>query len=134
MEYYEKNGKIGVLVSPVFGSGWSTWNWNSADHAYDKRLAYDKRIVEFWLSHKDDKEFMGTVGDDGYRRCESNAYKEAKNFFKSIGYEKCPYMGGFSNIVLMFVPRGIPWRISEDDGYEKLETLEDLESAGFTTF
>jgi hypothetical protein len=126
MEYYEKDGKIGVLVSPEYGAGWSTWN--------NAELAYDKRVVEFWLSHKDDKEFMETVGSDGYYCGESKAYKEAARFFKSIGYEKCPYMGGFSTIVLMFVPRGIPWRISEDDGAEELETLEDLESNGFTTF
>lgn len=126
MGYYEKNGKIGVLVSPGYGAGWSTWN--------NAELAYDKRVVEFWLSHKDDKEFMRTVGDDGYYNCESNAYKEARNFFNSIGYAKCPYMVGFSSIVLMFVPRGIPWRILEYDGDEELETLEDLEAAGFTTF
>lgn len=127
MEYYEKNGEIGVLVSPEYGAGWSTWN--------NAELAYDKRVVEFWLSHKDDKEFMRTVEIGGsYYSGESNAHKEAEDFFKSIGYEKCPYMGGFSDIVLMFVPRGIPWRILEDDGDEELETLEDLESAGFTTF
>lgn len=125
MEYYEKDGKIGVLVSEG-NAGWSTWN--------NAELAYDKRVVEFWLSHKDDKEFMETVGDGGYYCCESKAHKEAEDFFKSIGYKRCPYMGGFSDIVLKFVPRGIPWRISEYDGYEEFESLEDLESAGFTTF
>lgn len=121
MEYYEKNGKIGVLVSPEYGAGWSTWN--------NAELAYDKRVVEFWLSHKDDANFMMTVDCPG-----NNAHKEAEDFFKSIGYEKRPYMGGFSDIVLKFVPRGIPWRINEDDGYETLEQIEDFESAGFTTF
>lgn len=124
MEYYEKNGEIGVLVSPGYGAGWSTWG--------KKELAYDKRIVDFWLSHKDDKEFMRTIEDDGsFSRRESKAHKETAQFFKSIGYEKCPYMGGFVDIVLEYVPRGTPCRISEYDGYETLETFED---AGFTTF
>lgn len=124
MEYYEENGKIGVLVSPGYGAGWSTWG--------AKELAYDKRIVEFWLSHKDDKEFMRTVTESGLlSRDESKAHKEAVQFFKSIGYENCPYMGGFDDIVLEYVHRGTPWRISEYDGYESLETFED---AGFTTF
>lgn len=124
MEYYEKNGKIGVLVSPGYGAGWSTWG--------TPELAYDKRIVEFWLSHKDDAEFMRTVNEFGsFGRDESESHKEADAFFKSIGYEKCPYMGGFDDIVLEFVTRGTPFRISEYDGYESIETFEN---AGFTTF
>lgn len=124
MGLYEKNGKIGILVSPGYGAGWSTWG--------NEQLAYDKRIVEFWLSHKDDEKFMQEVEESGrLSRGESEAHKEAANFFKSIGYDECPYMGGFDQIVLKYVPRGTPWRISEYDGFESLETFED---AGFTTF
>ena len=57
VELYEKDGKIGVLVSHGFGAGWSTWG--------SDELAYDKRVVEFWLSHKNDKEFMATVDEFG---------------------------------------------------------------------
>lgn len=117
VELYEKDGAYGVLVSPGFGAGWSTWEKDE--------LAYDKRVVEFWLSHKDDAEWMSTV-DYGV----SPAAKEAKGFFESIGYGD-PYMGGFDQIVLKFVGPGVWWRITEYDGSESLETFEN---AGFVKF
>ena len=123
MEYYVKDNKIGVLVSHGFGAGWSTWG--------NDELAYDKRIVEFWLSHKDDEEFMRTVNHSGFLKRESEAHKEAAQFFKSIGYNDCPYMGGFADIVLEFVPRETAWRITEYDGSESLEFYEN---AGFKMF
>ena len=123
VELYEKNGKIGVLVSPGWGAGWSTWSCPA--------LAYDKRVIEFWLDHKDDENFLKTVEiTGGWEIPESSAHKEAAEFFKSIGYEE-PYMGGFDDIVLKYVKPGEPWRISEYDGWEHLETLDD---AGFITF
>lgn len=109
----EDHSMYAVLVSYGFGAGWSTWG--------DSRLAYDKRIVEFWLKHKDDKEWMNTVDIYGSSfREESPAHKEAAKFFESIGYE-CPYMGGFSDIDLEWIPRGAKWRINEYDGAESIE-------------
>lgn len=123
VELYEKNGEIGVLVSPGYGAGWSTWGCDE--------LAYDKRVVEFWLSHKGDEEFMATVEESGYYRVpESAAHKEAMEFFSSLGYGS-PYMGGFDEIELEYVKKGMPWRITEYDGSESLETLD---TAGFITF
>ena len=123
VELYEKNGKIGVLVSPGFGAGWSSWERDE--------LAYDKRVVEFWLAHKDDEQFMRTVECYGWRYSpESTAHKEAMEFFSSLGYGT-PYMGGFEDIELEFVEKGVPWRITEYDGAESIETLD---AAGFITF
>lgn len=97
-----------VLVSPGFGSGWSTWN--------DSKLAYDARAVQFWLDHKDDEQWMSDV-DSFYK--ESPAHQEATQFFRSIGYDYV-YFGGFANIELKWVPAGTPWRIKEYDGAESL--------------
>lgn len=123
VELYEKDGKIGVLVSPGYGAGWSTWGC--------VELAYDKRVVEFWLSHKDDEEFMATVDNFGFGSVsESVAHKKAMEFFNSIGYGS-PYMGGFYEIELAYVKKGVPWRITEYDGSESLVTFD---TAGFITF
>ena len=123
VELFVENGKVGVLVSPGFGAGWSTWE--------GEKLAYDKRVVEFWLFHKDDAEFMRTVEDYGFRGGKgSDAHEEAMEFFKSIGYGE-PYMGGFPELTLEFVSPGVPWRISEYDGSEHLETFDN---AGFVVF
>lgn len=116
IELYKSRGRYGVLVSPGFGAGWSTWGW--------EELAYDKRVIEFWLEHKDDEHFMGTVDIDGCFREKSRAYEEAAEFFKKT-YGEVPYMGGFYQIELMFVKPGVGWKIEECDGSEKLVTVED---------
>ena len=38
-KYYNENGELGVLYSPGFGAGWSTW--------HNEELAYDKSTVNF---------------------------------------------------------------------------------------
>lgn len=109
--YWNKDhSAYAVLVSPGFGAGWSTW-----DNAC---LAYDKRIVEFWLAHKDNREWMESVNI--MFNANSPAHEEAVSFFKSIGYHSCPYMGGFSSIKLHWVPVNSKWRIEEYDGAESL--------------
>lgn len=108
-----------VLVSHGFGGGFSSWG--------APELAYDKRVVEFWLAHKNNREWMSTVDNFEWRfngkiiRPASIAHDEASQFFKSIGYERCPYMGGFAQIELKWVPRGSKWRINEYDGAESIE-------------
>ena len=109
----EDHTEYAVLVSYLFGACWSSWEV--------RELSYDSRVVEFWLAHKDDEEWMRTVTDFNK---ESPAHKEAREFFKSIGYD-CPYMGGFSNIKLEWVPAGAKWRITEYDGAEGIEYLEE---------
>ena len=112
--------KYAVLVSYGFGAGWASWN--------NPELAYDKRVVEFWLAHKDDKEWMRSVERNGtFHGGQSDANKEAEVFFKSIGYDELPYMGGFRTIELEWIPKGVSWRIKEYDGAESLEFRDDCE-------
>lgn len=113
-----------VLISPGFGAGWSTWEGNE--------LAWRREVVEFFLAHKDDEQWMQTV--EYYAsdwREQSAANREVSEFFKSMGYDDCPYMGGFNQIKLEWVPLGVPWRIEEYDGSENLVFLSDED---YTTF
>lgn len=111
--YNNDHSAVAVLVSHQYGAGWSSWT--------DESLAYDARVVRFWLDHKDDKEWMRTVDLTEHANSpESAAHKEAREFFQSIGYEYCPYMGGFPTIELEWVPLGKQWRIEERDGAERL--------------
>ena len=95
--YYNENGELGVLISVGFGAGWSTWN--------DTEIAYDKRIIEKWL----DK-----VTSD-----------EMCDYIESLGY-RSPYMGGYRDLVLKFIPRGTMFCIHEYDGAESIETPETM--------
>lgn len=119
--YLNEDGtKYAVLVSYGYGAGWSSWN--------EPWFAYDKRIVEFWLAHKNDEQWMRDVEiyETAYRK-ESPAHKDARVFFTNvIGLNECPYMGGFENIRLEWVNRGTAWRIHEYDGAESIEYLMDI--------
>ena len=117
MEYYEKNGQIAVLVSHGFGAGWSTWN--------TKELAYDKRVVEFWLSRKDDQKFMKAISSFG----DNNIKKETVELFATMGYSHV-YFGGFRDIEIEWVNKGKPFVIQEYDGSETIVTIDN---AGFIT-
>ena len=113
--YLNENGtKYAVLVSYGYGAGWSSWS--------ERFLAYDKRVVEFWLAHKNDKQWMREVERYGSgSRQESPAHKEAREFFTNvIGLDRCPYMGGFADIELEWVNFGVAWRIDEYDDAESI--------------
>lgn len=108
--YNEDETAFGVLVSYGYGAGFATWE--------GRELAYDKRVIEFWLAHRDDDQWMREVD---YYRPESPAHKEARAFFKEIGFTECPYLGGFADCELEWVPVGAHFRIDEYDGNESLE-------------
>lgn len=91
---------IAVLVSPGFGSGWSTWN--------SPEMAYDKRIVEAFLE-------------------DINRY-EIEELCEEWGYDSC-YTGGWSRIRLEWVPVGERYYIHEYDGAETLVYEKDMEIA-----
>ena len=111
---YEKNGKTAVLYSPGYGAGWSTWG--------EKELAYDRRVVEFWLEHKDDKEFMNNIS----RTFDSDESRATEDIFQKWGYDHV-YFGGFKNIVLEWVEKGVPFKINEYDGWESIEFCDDVD-------
>lgn len=116
IELYTKGDQVAVLVSPGFGAGWSTWVWEDEYNS----LAYDKRVIDFWLQHKDDKAFMQEIDS----RYENPTKEETARFFKSLGYDYV-YMGGFADIELEWVDIGVPWTITEYDGHETLLTAND---------
>lgn len=115
MEYYKnEEGMIAVLVSPGYGAGWSTWN--------QPELAYDKRVVEFWLSKKDDENFMRDI--DSFAR--NITQEKTSEYFASIGYSAV-YFGGFRDIEMEWVAPGQMFRIDEYDGSETLVSFDRLE-------
>lgn len=108
-KYYNDKGELGVLISPGWGAGWSTWQNNFYDNKEGEEkyaIALDKRIIEFWINHNYDKE-------------------EMRYFLKSIGYDNV-YMGGFDQLELIFVSKGQMFCIHEYDGNESLETPESM--------
>lgn len=116
--YNAAKTKVGVLISLGYGAGWSTWNHEA--------MAYDKRVIEWWLEHHDADYCKQLMYNGMYGGRESPEYRATSEFFKSIGYDDI-YFGGYSTIELRWVPRGQFWRINEYDGMESLEFLDTSE-------
>ena len=108
--YNEDKTAFGVLVSEGYGAGFSTWG--------EREQAYDRRIIEFWLAHKDDSEWINELCNH-YSNIPSAAELEAKKFAESIGYEYVCWLG-FEDCELYWVPVGKNFRIDEYDGAETL--------------
>ena len=109
--YNEDKTKIAVLVSGGFGAGWSTWGAES--------LAWDSRVVEWWLNHHS-QEYGRALEHSGlFRTPPSREYTEFAEKLKEWGYEHV-YMGGYIDISLHWVDRYRKWRIEEYDGSEYL--------------
>lgn len=127
-----------VLIHLGYGGNWAF---------DDVQSACDKRIVEFWLAHKDDEAFMEEAGrfsrhfnDEAER--DNPVFAEYERFFKSIGwgyweserYKKFneplpdgfvdtwnpPRIGAFDSLELEWVPYGEHWRVEEYDGAEEI--------------
>ena len=102
--------QIGVLVSPGYGAGFSTWY----DGPNPMNLACDRRVIEYWLSHQYHK------GED-IRKVE----QDAAAFLETLGYHNV-YCGGWGQLKLEWVPVGSLFRIEEYDGFESIEYFNDL--------
>ena len=111
MEVYwnEDHSKYAVLVSPGYGADWSFEM---------PRLAYDKRIVEWYLRHEGDMEYWHLV-----KNLNSDENKNARRMFADWGYDFVYFGGIRSEGMVCWVPRDAYWRINEYDGSESLEIL-----------
>jgi len=92
----ERNGMVAVLYSPGYGAGWSTW----ADEGQAEFVLFDSEVVQAVL----DKDL------DRAKTIVSNKYP---NF----------YMGGLSDLVVGWVPKGQAFEITEYDGSESLRII-----------
>ena len=97
MEKLIRDGKVAVLYSSGYGAGWSTWNSEYPD------CLFDPEIAQIVLGEKQ--------GD-----------------IEEIVKSKYPgfYCGGASQLNVEWLPVGTPFRIGEYDGFESVDTGNDL--------
>ena len=136
-ELYENEDGTAYAVLVSYGSG-SPWSHGNTF------LACNKDIVEFWLAHKDNKQFMKTIGSYHFgEQKEDPVYQETLKYFvdhnlvykdedDEEGEWELPYMVGFASIRLEWVPYGIMWRIDEYDGAESVEYFSQSSYNCFT--
>lgn len=102
-KYYNEDGHVGVVISPGFGAGWSTW----AEDDIKLFCTMDKTIVEMALA--------STSSDDVKK------YIEDK-----FGKDQYIYIGWWNDVEVVFLPVGTAFYINEYDGHESLKTADDL--------
>lgn len=113
--YWNEDGSMyAALISSGYGSSWS------ADTEMPE-LAYDKRVVEWYLQHQDDKDYWDAL----YRRA-SPQIDEVRKMFREWGYKDYIWFGGLKPGMLRWVPKGQLWRVAEYDGAEHIEFFNKI--------
>ena len=93
-----KNGKVAVLYSPDYGSGWYTWNTNHPE------LLFDPAIVQL---------------------VEDEKFDELKTYV-TLKYPNI-YEGGMWELKVAWIPEGAMFRVNEYDGDESIELKDDAD-------
>lgn len=96
MEKVIREGKVGVLVSPGFGGGFSTWG-------YPTEAIFDPTLIEL---------------------VENEKVQEAVDYCESTWPGE--YSGGVQDLRVAWISEGTKFQIVEYDGSESLEFLEDV--------
>jgi hypothetical protein len=97
MDKFIINGKVAVLYSPGFGSGWYTWNQEFPE------LIFSPAIVRL-------------VADEKFDELETYMELKYPEVFK----------GGMRDLEIEWIPVGTEFRIHEYDGSESIELKEEL--------
>lgn len=97
-----RDDRLGVVYSPGFGAGWSTW---ACSHIADQ-IATDRRIVEAVLA--EDRQAANRLASEIADANDAHAYL------------------GCSRLEVAWVPRGALYRVDEYDGSEAVQQMEDL--------
>lgn len=101
VKYVNEEGLVGVLYSPGFGAGWSTWN-----SEYVPQMIFDGKIVKMLLD--------ADLDDQWYWKIESYCKKTYPD----------AYTGGLEDLTVAWVEPGTEFIIAEYDGSESVECKE----------
>ena len=93
-----RDGKVAVLYSPDYGSGWYTWNH---DHP---EILFDPAIVQL---------------------VEENKWDELETYVV-LKYPKI-FTGGILDLSIAWIPEGAIFRVNEYDGDESIELKDDAD-------
>ena len=103
MEKVIRDGKVAVLYSPGFGSGWFTWN---TEHP---GLLYDPTVVAWLETH-----LLASS-----ERTDITLYLEDKYPGMYIG-------SNLEDLRIAWLPIGTQFRVTEYDGNEGIEIQKDV--------
>ena len=122
MEKIIKDGKVGVLFSPGYGAGFSTWG-------YPTEAIFDPTLIGL-IEEKHNMEFVPNEkgGITQLKVWDDPKYKELTQ--KMIDYCESTwsdgYSGGVQDLRVAWISEGTKFQIVKDDGSESIEFLEDV--------
>lgn len=121
MEKVIKNGKVGVLVSPGYGAGFSTWG-------YPEEAIFDPTLIEM-VEKKYNMEYQPNEkgGITQIRKVwDSPEYKQlTDDMIKYCETKWEAYSGGVQDLEVVWVSEGSEFIIEEYDGSESLMLKEN---------
>ena len=121
MEKVIRDGKVGVLTSPGFGAGFSTWG-------YPTEAIFDSTLIEL-VEEKYNMEFVPNEkgGITQLKVWDDPKYKELIQ--KMIDYCESKwedgYSGGVQDLVVVWIPQGSKFIIEEYDGSESIQLMDE---------
>ena len=99
MEKYIRGGNlVGILYSPGFGAGWSTWNPEYPDMVFDPAL-------------------IDLVANSEWKKAQTYATLRWPD----------AYLGGIGHLSVTWLPQGTVFRIAEEDGNETIEIRDKID-------
>ena len=99
-------GRVAVLISPGYGSGWSTW----AKKTNREAMLFDAQIADVMLDHTLTRE---------QRLAQARTLAELKY--------PGEYLGGLDALEVALIDPGARFVINEVDGYESITLAKDIE-------
>ncbi len=100
-----RDGKVAVLISPGFGAGWSTWNY---DEGIAAKLLFHPRIVEMVEQGRNEELTEKWIKEN----CDIDA--------------KYICVLGADQLEINWLPVGTAFTLEEYDGSESIRTNNDL--------
>ena len=101
MEKMIRDGKVAVLISGGFGAGWSTWAGENLEG-----MAMDARLVQACMDNVSEEVLLETLEE-------------------VFGEDFDPYLGGWKDVCVDWVPQGARFVIREYDGSESILLISD---------
>lgn len=103
----ERDGLVAVLVSPDYGAGWSSW----ANPEEREAMLFDPDIVQAVLDH----EASGN---------KTLMVRQIEQIVEIKRYQS--YTGGLEQLRVVWIPKGVHFRVTEYDGSEGIELASQI--------
>lgn len=101
MEKVIRDGKVAILISPGYGSG-----WYSCNPRYKELLFHPKLVAMVESGNQDE------ITEEWVR--------------KELGIQDWIYCGGAKSLDIEWLPEGTAFTVEDYDGSESIRTINDL--------